>query len=183
MEKHLNQLVKPVLSNSAEITKKPIMGEHYARVYDFITLKRAMICFLCEMPFFISLMLIFAFAYKIEACIIATLIFAIVNLLALIPILSVKVKFKSAGALKLNLTLAISIIGLVFCLLVPTLLLTFICGVVYTVKMKRWFGDSFEAVSKKEEKIIAEQESYFEKVEKYRFYVRSRRIADKENGK
>lgn len=164
---------EPTLLKPVEPVDKPVLGERYKRVHEFMKLKRAMLCFTFEIPFIVGVTVLLAYTLGYLTCFIAPLLLWFVVLLSLPAIFIVEERFKDIDELKLQNVTALSIVGLIFSLAIPIFMPVFIYGLVETISIKKWiYGTGEDSVPNENGKaILSEQEEYFAMSEKYRKYL------------
>ncbi len=158
---------EPALPKSVAAVNKPVPGDRFKRVYDFMKVKRAMMCFTLEIPFIIGVTLLMAFTLGSLTYLLAPALLWFLVLLSLPCIFIVEERFKEIGEIKLESAMAWSITGLIFSLAIPVFLPIFIYGLVEIVRLKEWIYGNEEIG----EAIISEQEEYFDASKKYQNYI------------
>ncbi len=166
----------PALPKPVEPVDKPVLGENYKRIHEFMKLKRAMLCFTFEIPFIAGVTVLLAYTLGFFTCIVAPLLLWFVVLLSLPAIFIPEERVKSVDELKLKSVTALSITGLIFSLAIPLFMPVFIYGVIETDSIKKWIYGTEQPAKDCVPggiggAILSEQEEYFSASEKYQKYL------------
>lgn len=154
----------------------PVKGETFAKVCDFLKLKRAMLCFMFEIPFMMIMPIIFAFINPILLVYMPAAVFICV-LLSLPAIFYVDERHKKTDEINLQGCMAISIIGIILSVIeMPVFLPVFIGGLVETVKMKKYLYTDYKnkELSASGKNFIPEEEQYYRDAAEYQTYLWTR---------
>lgn len=163
---------KPV---EPSVTLAPVKGETYGKVCDFLKLKRAMLCFVCEIPLIVALPAILATIKLILVAYLPLIVFALV-LLSLPAIFFVDEHHDSVDDINLSGCMTVSIVGIIFAVSMPIFLPLFIGGLVKTIKMKRYLYTDYKKkeLSVHGKNFISEEKTYFAEVAEYQKYLWAR---------
>lgn len=162
----------------------PEMGETYAKVSAFLKLKRAMMCFVCEIPLLSALPALLYLIKPIYAAFYPLAAFAII-LLSLPVIFLAEERHKSAEEINLAGCTSAAVVGIIFSASMPVFLPLFIAGLIKTNGMKEYLYADYKGgkLSSYGENFIAEEEQYFRESTEYRKYLWACKTYRKKYGK
>lgn len=169
---YLNVALPNAKPAEPEVVLAPVKGETFAKVWDYLKLKRAMLCFIFEVPFEIVLAVVLAFINPILLLYMPLVIFA-ASLLSLPNIFYVEEHHNGVDELNLQSYMAVAIAGIVFSIAIPIFLPIFIGGLVKTIKIKQLLYTDYKnkKLSAYGENFIAEEKEYYKAATEYQKYL------------
>lgn len=173
----------PVLPKEPPAALPPVKGEVFERVSNFLKLKRAMICFVCEVPFFILFVLLFTvlfFTNPLLAAFVLPLynlfVFSVV-LLSMPTVFLVEERLGNVNKVNLGACTAMAVCGIIFSVAMPVFMPVFIGGLVHTNRMKKYLYKDYKngELSANGEAFIEEEEKYYDDAKSYQNYLWDRK--------